>query len=363
MKMTSTFDVIVVGAGQAGLAIGYYLKELGLNFLLLDKVQCLGDSWRNRYDSLTLFTPTEFDSLPGLSFPGSKGTYPTKDDVATYLENYAKHFDLPVLLQTHVKALKHDGRIFHFETTRGKLHAHQVVIATGPFQTPFIPNISQQLSGEVIQLHSSHYLNKTQLPEGQVLVVGSGNSGLQIAEELLNSHSVTLAQGKAQPFLPQKLLGQSLFWWMEHLGISRISATSRLGQRLKQRDPVIGANLTDLKRKGLKVVDKIIEAQGKTVTTASGQTLTPQSIIWATGFRNDYNWLHLPVLDNKGEPNHQNGITSVEGLYFLGLSWQRTRGSALLGWVGQDAAFIVKEIVARHETRVAPQKITETLAV
>jgi putative flavoprotein involved in K+ transport len=351
MTPTNTFDVVVVGAGQAGLAVGYYLKQLGLNFQLLDKAQHLGDSWRNRYDSLTLFTPAEYDSLPGLHFPAAKGTYPTKDDVATYLENYAKYFQLPVLLQTHVKILDSDGDFFHLESNRGKLHAHQVVIASGPFQTPFIPTVSQKLSSEMVQFHSSHYLNKTQLPLGQVLVVGAGNSGLQIAEELLKTHSVILAQGRAQPFLPQKVLGQSLFWWMQRLGVSGVSTSSWLGQRLKERDPVIGANLATLKRKGLTVVGKITEAGEKTVITASGQVITPQSVIWATGFRNDYSWLHLPVLSTKGEPIHQSGITSVAGLYFLGLSWQRTRGSALLGWVGQDAAFIAQYIAKKLESR------------
>jgi putative flavoprotein involved in K+ transport len=345
------FDVIVIGAGQAGLAMGYYLKKLGLNFVLLERAQRVGDSWRNRYDSLTLFTPAEYDSLPGLNFPALKGSYPNKNQVADYLESYAKHFALPVQLQTKIETLEKRGDGFHLQTTRGAFAAARVIVATGPFQTPFIPGLAKELDTSIIQLHSSTYFNKGQLPDGEVLVVGSGNSGLQIAEELLASHSVTVAQGKVQPFLPQKLLGQSLFWWMERSGVSRITVTSRLGQRLKERDPVIGSSLSKLKQKGLKLVSRVVEAKEQTITFADGKTLTPESIIWATGFRSDYSWVRLPVFDTGGKPIHREGITSVDGFYFLGLSWQRTRGSALLGWVGQDAAFLTEEITKEMAAR------------
>jgi putative flavoprotein involved in K+ transport len=349
----NSFDVIVIGAGQAGLAMGYYLKKLGLNFTLLEKARRVGDSWRNRYDSLTLFTPAEYDSLPGLEFPAPKGTYPNKNQVADYLERYAKHFALPVHLQAEIEALEKRGDVFYLETNRGTFAAARVIVATGPFQTPFIPNLSKRLDPSILQLHSSSYFNKGQLPDGEVLVVGSGNSGLQIAEELLASHSVIASQGKPQPFLPQNLLGQSLFWWMERLGIDGVTATSRLGQRLKERDPVIGSSLSKLRQKGLKLVSRVVDAKGQSVTFADGKILKPQSIIWATGFRSDYAWVRLPAFDTQGKPIHQGGITSVDGFYFLGLSWQRTRGSALLGWVGQDAAFLAEEITREMSARDA----------
>jgi putative flavoprotein involved in K+ transport len=353
MVCMNSFDVVVVGAGQAGLAMGYCLQKLGLNFVLLEKAQRVGDSWRNRYDSLTLFTPAEYDSLPGLNFPAPKGTSPTKNQVADYLERYAQHFALPVQLQTQIELLEKRGDVFYLETNRGAFAAARVIVATGPFQTPFIPSLAKPLDTSILQLHSSTYFNKQQLPDGEVLVVGSGNSGLQIAEELLASHSVTVAQGKSQPFLPQKLLGQSLFWWMERLGVSHVTTSSRLGQQLKERDPVIGSSLSKLRQKGLKLVSRVVEAEGQTVTFADGKTLKPRSIIWATGFRSDYSWVRLPVFDTQGKPIHQSGITSVEGFYFLGLSWQRTRGSALLGWVGQDAAFLVEEITKVISSRAS----------
>jgi putative flavoprotein involved in K+ transport len=336
--------IVVIGAGQAGLAMGYYLKRSGIDFVLLDKAMRLGESWRSRYDSLKLFTPAQYDSLPGLPFPASKETYPSKDDVAIYLEFYAKHFALPIQLGTRIELLEKNGDVFCIRTNQGSLEATRVVVATGPFQTPFTPSLSQQLDESIIQLHSSEYLNQRQLSDGEVVVVGSGNSGLQIAEELLKSHRVTLAMGNAQPFLPQTFLGQSLFWWMESLGISRVPAKSWLGRRLERRDPVIGTNFSALRRNGLKTTSRVVEARGKTVTFEDGSTANPQSIIWATGFRPDFSWLRLPVIDDKGKPIHHQGITSVEGLYFLGLSWQRTRGSALLGWVGQDAAFMARQL-------------------
>ena len=357
--MTQVLDVAVIGAGQAGLALGYHLQNSGLNFRLFDGAARVGDSWRERYDSLWLFTPSEYDGLPGMRFPAPKGTYPTKDQVADYLESYADYFSLPIQLQTHVTRLEH-GDLFRLQTNRGVVQAARVVVATGPFQTPFVPAMSQLLNHDLVQLHSSAYNNPGQLPSGDVLVVGSGNSGLQIAEELLATHPVTLAQGTPQPFLPQKILGQSLFWWMEQLRLSRVPASSRLGRRLKQKDPVIGVNLAELRRKGLNVTSRAVGAQGRTVTFADSRSVTPQSIIWATGFRPDFSWIHLPVMDAQGYPRHQQGVTSVDGLYFLGLSWQRTRGSALLGWVGADALFIA-EYVARRRTR-APTENTTSLS-
>ena len=345
--MPTILDVVVIGAGQAGLALGYYLKKTGLTFRLLDASTRVGDSWRERYDSLRLFTPAEYDNLPGLRFPAPQGTYPTKDLVADYLEAYARQFSLPVQLQTQVTSLGREGGTFYLRTSRGLIRAAQVVVATGPFQTPFVPAAAQQLDSGVVQLHSSAYRNEAQLPPGDVLVVGAGNSGLQIAEGLLASRPVVLAQGKPQPFLPQNVGGRSIFWWMERLRVSRVPATSWLGHRLKQRDPVIGTSIAELKQKGLRVTSRVADANGRTVTLADGRTLQPRSIIWATGFRPDYDWIHLPVTDAEGHPMHRHGTTSFSGLYFLGLSWQRTRGSALLGWVGQDAAYIAERVVRR----------------
>ncbi|GEM82229.1 flavin-containing monooxygenase [Meiothermus hypogaeus] len=325
----STFDTIVIGAGQAGLAMGCCLRPAGLNVVLLDNSERVSEAWRLRQASLRLFTPAQYDALPGLPCPAPAGHYPAKDEVADYLENYAHHFALPVQLQTQVTALEGASSAFVVRTNRGNCQTAQMAVATGPFQTPFTPAFAQQLDASIEQLHSSAYLNPKQLPKGEALVVGSGNSGLQIAEDLLDTHSVTLAWGRPQPFLPQRILGRSIFWWMERLGISRVKATSRLGKRLKQRPPVISSDLGALKRRGLKLAPRAEKASSQIVAFADGSSLKPSSIVWATGFRGDYSWIKLPVLDGQGRPVQQS-VTAVQGLYFLGLSWQRTRGSALL---------------------------------
>lgn len=344
---TPSYDVVVVGAGQAGLALGYYLRGLDLSFMLLDAKSRVGDSWRERYDSLQLFTPAEYDTLPGLPFPAPRGTYPTKDAVAEYLESYARHFSLPIRHRTRVVYMGVGDGGFILRTSRGSVRAGQVVIATGPFQAPSVPPFACALDASVTQLHSSDYRNREQLPPGEVLVVGGGNSGLQIAEELLATHPVALARGTSAPFLPQRLLGKSLFWWLERTGIDRAPAASPLGRWLQRRDPVIGVDLNELVGKGLRTTARVVDATARTVTFADGRTMDPASIVWATGFRSNYSWIDLPVLDDRGQPRHQEGATEVEGIYFLGLSWQRTRGSALLGWVGRDAAFIADRIVGR----------------
>lgn len=345
---SAPLDVLIIGAGQAGLALGHHLRRAGLNFLLTDAAPRVGHSWRSRYDSLVLFTPAKRDALPGLPFPGHPEHYPTKDEVADYLEEYVRTFGLPLELGTRVTRVGQVPGGFAVTTDRGVRHAHAVVVATGPFQTPFVPPVAGGLLSEVVQLHSSAYRNPAGLPQGHVLIVGSGNSGAQIAEELTRTHQVTLALGKWQPALPQRVLGRDLFDVLEPLGFFEVSASSPLGRVLRRRDPVIGTNVRRLARAGqLRVVPRVVGAQGRTVQTADGQQHEVDAVVWATGYRPDYGWLEVDVLDAGGRPLHDGGVTRVPGLYFLGLSWQRTRASALLGGVGQDAEAVAAHI-ARH---------------
>ena len=205
-------DVIVIGAGQAGLAAAYHLKQRGQRFLVVDAASEIGHAWRSRWDSLRLFTAAEYDALPGMAFPGSAGTYPTKDEAADYLVEYARRFDLPVLLNCAVRRLTRLKGGFAVETSQGRLLARQVVVATGPWQQPVVPAVSRDLGESVVQLHSSAYRNPADLPQGPVVVVGAGNSGRQIALELAASHDVTLAVGTESLQLPQRILGHDLFW-------------------------------------------------------------------------------------------------------------------------------------------------------
>ncbi|MGE5740910.1 MAG: flavin-containing monooxygenase, partial [Candidatus Aminicenantes bacterium RBG_16_66_30] len=194
--MMFRFDVVVIGGGQAGLAIGYHLAQRGLRFVILDAGSAVGEAWRSRWDSLTLFTPAQYSGLPGMAFPSPKDTYPSKDDVASYLQSYASAFDLPVKLDANVSSLTHRQGRYLVTTADGGFTADQVVIATGPFQVPFVPPIARDLDGAVYQIHSAGYRRPDQLPDGQLLVVGGGNSGFQIAEELAATRKVDLAVGR-----------------------------------------------------------------------------------------------------------------------------------------------------------------------
>ena len=219
--------------------------------------------------------------------------------------------------------------------------ARQVVVATGPFQVPFIPPAAGRLDASVTQLHSAGYRNPQALPDGPVLVVGGGNSGFQIAEELAAIRQVDLAVGTRNALLPQRLAGRDLFWWLTTLGLMRVPATSRLGRRAQARGEfVIGGSRRRLRRAGVRLRPRLVEADGRTVRFADGDAMEVTTVIWATGFRSDYSWIDLPDVVEDGRVAHQRGVTGVPGLYFLGLSWQHTRGSALLGFVDDDAAYL-----------------------
>jgi putative flavoprotein involved in K+ transport len=345
-------DVVVIGAGQAGLAIGYYLQQRRRNFVILERASAIGAAWHERWESLTLFTPRRYDSLPGLPFAGDPDGYPSRDEVISYLERYAAELRLPVELSCDVRKLAVQDRSFLVEVDGRTVSADQVVVATGPFQAPFVPVIADGLDPKVVQLHSTGYRAPEDVPPGTVLVVGGGNTGFQIAKELSATATVHLSIGSRQKPLPQRLLGRDLFWWLTKTRLLRTTVESRLGQRLRDRDTLIGSSPRQLrKRYGVVTRPRAIDASGRTVRFEDGSTLDVDAVIWATGYRPDYDWIELPVLDTIGRPRHRRGVTDVRGLYFLGLTWQHTRGSALLGWVKEDAEFIAGEIDALRATR------------
>jgi putative flavoprotein involved in K+ transport len=348
--MEKQVEVAVIGAGQAGLAMGYYLAQQGRRFVILDGAPRIGQSWRVRYDSLKLFTPAQYNNLPGLPFPAPADHYPTKDEVADYLERYAKTHRLPVQLNTRVQALKRGTDGYLIETEGETYCANQVVIATGPFQRPFTPPFATGLAAEVFQIHSSQYRNPEQLPPGPVLVVGAGNSGAQIAEELSLTRKVYLSVGTRPPYRPQRVLGRSLFWWLDKLGVMNLTRDTWLGRKLSAADPLIGTDLNKMAReRGVELLGRAEKAAGKTVTFTGGRTLPVSTIVWATGFRPDFRWVQVPVFDDRGVPIHQRGVTAAPGLYFLGLRWQHTQGSGLLGGVGRDAAFLAAQIAEQAQ--------------
>ena len=348
------FDVVVIGAGQAGMAIGYFLARQGRRFVILEAAGAVGAAWRGRWDSLVLFTPRRHDALPGLAFPGDPDGYPTRDEVVAYLERYAATFDLPIEFNSAVASLTQENGAFRIEAEGRQIVADQVVVATGPFQRPRVPPAADQLEAEVFQTHSADYCRPSDVPDGRVLVVGGGNTGFQIAKELSATHTVQLAIGARQTPLPQKLLGRDIFWWLTKLRLLDKTVDTRLGRRLRDRDTLIGSSPRELKRKyGITLLPRVVNAAGRTVTFADGSQQEFDAVIWATGYRPDHAWINAPVLDADGRPRHRRGVTDVPGLYFLGLSWQYTRGSALLGWVKDDAEFIATKIAAAAPAQVA----------
>lgn len=345
------YDAVIIGGGQAGLSMGYYLKKGKLPFIILDSEERTGDSWRQRYDSLLLFTPKRYSSLPGLPWENDPFGLPTKDEMAEYLEQYAEKFSLPIQHNTKVDKVEMDGEIFRIATSKGTLMAKRVIAATGPFQKPAIPAFAKELGEEVVQLHSSAYKNPSQLKRGPVLVVGGGNSGTQIAAELSKDHPVYLAVGQKLKFLPLEAGGRNIFWWFDKLGLLNAPKTSRRGSWMqKQGDPIFGYELRECIKNGTAVIKgRATGTDGKNIVFEDGSFLKPENVIWATGFQPDYSWLEVPgVIGADGKPLHNRGVSRVKGLYFLGLPWQYRRGSALLQGVGRDALYLI-EFINRSE--------------
>jgi len=343
-------DVVVVGGGQSGLAMAWHLAKQGRRFVVLEAAPELGHVWRSRWDSLKLFTPAQYDALPGMAFPAPDDTYPTKDPVADYLKAYAAAFNLPVRLNARVTSLTRTEEGFEVRTADQTCRAREVVVATGPFQVPYVPAQAAKLDASVTQLHSADYRNPQALSDGPVLVVGGGNSGFQIAEELAATRQVDLSIATRYPMLPQRLGGRDLFWWLTRLGLLRVTVTSRPGRRMSRRDFVIGTNRRRLAGKGVRFRPRLVDAEGRTVRFADHRLREEVGVVvWATGYRPDYAWIQIPGVVWEGQVVHRRGVTEVPGLYFLGLSWQHTRGSALLGFVQEDAAFLADRIQAQHQ--------------
>ncbi len=221
--LQSSLDILVIGAGQAGLALGFHLRTTPFRFQLVDRDARVGDSWRKRYESLVLFTPRAYSALPGLAVPGEPDGYPTKDEIADYLEAYASHFGLPVVPGTGIRRLGQVQEEFRAITEAGEaIDCRAVVLATGPFQRPAVPLLSKRLSASVVQLTPENYKAPDQLPPGRILVAGDGATGRQIARELTTTHEVLLATGRPRWVIPERILGETIFWWMNKLGLLRV---------------------------------------------------------------------------------------------------------------------------------------------
>jgi putative flavoprotein involved in K+ transport len=350
---TDRYEVIVIGGGQAGLALGYHLARQGRSFTILDAADVPAAAWRSRWDSLTLFTPARYDALPGRPFPGDPDHYPTRDEVVEYLTDYARDFDLPVELNSRAQAVRSRGRDGYVVETDGRAYeTDQVVVATGPFQKPRMPSLARDLDGAVHQLHSSDYRRPSDIADGPMVVVGGGNTGFQIAHELAATHEVHLAIGARQTPLPQRPFGRDLFTFLTATGLMGKTVDSRIGRRLSGRDALIGSSPRTIRRRGVQVRPRATSAAGSTVTFADESSVDARTVIWATGFGVDHSYVDAPVFSDDGAVIHNRGVTAAPGLYFLGMPWQHTRGSALLGWVKDDAQHIADQIAQLAAIRV-----------
>lgn len=359
----STYEVAVIGAGQAGLAMGYFIKQHGRKFVILEAADSIGSAWRDRWDSLMLFTPRRYSGLPGLPFPGDPEGYPNRDEVIAYLERYAETFELPVQVNSPARRLTRQNGRFVLEVDGQTITADQVVVATGPFQKPYVPDVANRLAPDVFQTHSTGYRKPSDVSQGTVLVVGGGNTGFQIAEELSNTRRVVLAIGSRQTPLPQRLLGRDLFWWLTKTRLFNTTVESRLGRKLRTRETLIGSSPRKLRRRfGVELKPRVVGAEGRRVRFEDGSELEVAAVIWATGYRLDYSWIDLRVFGPDGRLRHRRGVTDVPDIYFIGLTWQHTRGSALIGWVKEDAEFIAEQIAASQADRRSLADTSESVA-
>lgn len=358
-----SFETIIIGGGQAGLTAGYYLKQQGRPFVILDANERVGDAWRNRWDSLRLFTPACLSALPGLRIAAPRWSFPTKDELADYLEEYASHFELPVRTGVRVEGLtRADGR---FVATAADLRfeAENVIVATGAHQVPRLPDFAAELDPRIVQLHSHDYRSPSQLQEGDVLLVGAGNSGAEIAVELAGTHSVSLA-GPSTGQIPVRhgtlpaRLGFRVFRFLGHRVLRVDTAIGRkAGPKLAHKGaPLIRTRLKDLLEAGVERQPRVVGVRDGMPVLEDDRVLDVANVVWCTGFRTDFGWIDLPVFDADGLPRHYRGVVDSEpGLYFLGLVFQYSLSSDVLPNKGRDAGYIAKHIASRVRETVGAQ--------
>jgi len=361
LKMNErSYDTIVIGGGQAGLAAGYHLARRGANFMILDNNSRTGDSWRSRWDSLRLFTPSQFNGLPGKAFPMPRNYTPTKDEAADYLEEYARHFELPVMVDVKVDALDRTDQGYRLSSSTATFIARNVIIATGPFQLPRIPSLAKELDPAISQLHSSAYSNPGQIQARSVLVVGAGNSGAEIALELIKAGKRVWLSGRDVGRIPAnsrfgKIFDGRLIWWfMSNI----LSVRTPIGRKIRESEfshgtPLGRATRQELEDAGVELAPRLSAIRSGQPQLEDGRVLSVDGVIWATGFRPDYAWIDLPIFDKNGFPVHTRGVVpGAPGLYFVGLPFQTALSSSLLGGVGTDADYIVDQIFQNSDPKM-----------
>ncbi len=345
-------ETVIVGGGQAGLSTGYHLARRGLPFVILEANEQVGDSWRKRWDSLRLFTPARYSGLPGRRFPGPTWSFPGKDDVADYLEDYAASFELAVRTGVRADGLSREGDRYAVVAGDRRFTADRVVVASGAYQRPSVPAFAGELDPSIVQLHSSEYRSRAQLQDGGVLVVGASNSGAEIALEVAGEHPTWLSgrHPGQEPFRPGSRwdrLSIPLVWFLaSHV----LTMRTPMGRKVRDKFAFHGLPLArvrpaDFTAAGIERVARTTGVRGGLPLLDDGRVLEVANVIWCTGYVPDFAWIDLPVFASNGTPVHDRGVVRSEpGLYFVGLLFLYALASALVGGVGRDAEHIVNHI-------------------
>jgi len=355
--MSERFETVVVGGGQAGLSVGYHLSQLGRRFVILEAGERVGDVWRERFDSLRLYTPARYDGLPGHSFPAPTWSFPTKYEVADYLEAYVERFDLPVRTGVKVDSLSQEGDRYVLHAGERSFEADRVVVASGTFQSPVTPGFADKLDPSIHQLHSNDYRNPSQLREGPVLVVGASHSGGDIAFELGRVHPTVLS-GRVHGEIPFRIDGRParvimrVLWFLAN---RVLTMQTPIGRRVCPEvraggGPLLRVKRADLEAAGVEHTESRVAGvrDGKPVLD-DGRVLDVANVIWCTGFGKDVSWIDIPVTGDDGWPEQERGMaTSSPGLYFVGLPFLNAFGSMLVGGVGRDAEYVAKSIATQQ---------------
>ncbi|MEE2521233.1 NAD(P)-binding domain-containing protein [Pseudarthrobacter sp. J75] len=351
---TGTLDTLIVGGGQAGLALGRLLRGQGRTFLIVDAFPRVGDAWRQRWDSLRVFTPAKYDGLPGLPFPADALSFPTKDDVAAYLEDYARTFELPIHNGVRIEHLRREGDRFIASADGLRWEARNVVVATGCSQAPNLPEFAAELDPSIVQLHSSQYRNLQQLQDGPVLVVGRGNSGAEIGLEASRAHP-TFVAGRPGAEIPVKHGPTAARYFLplvRFAGMHILTLSTPVGKKVApsfkaNAAPLIRTKSKDLEDVGVKLVPRITGVENGCPVAADGTRLEVANVIWCTGFRDDFSWIDAGMLDGGGLPRQWRGVAlDTPGLFFLGQEFLYAATSATLPGVSRDARYLAGKLPA-----------------
>jgi putative flavoprotein involved in K+ transport len=355
------FETVVIGAGQAGLSVGYHLARRGRRFVILDAHDRVGDVWRKRWDSLHLFSPAEYDGLDGMPFPAPTGSFPHKNQMADYLESYAARFALPVRTGVRVTRVTRRGSRYLIESTAGRIEADHVVVAMSTYQHAKVPAYARELDGSIVQMHSTEYQNPRQLKPGGVLIVGAGNSGAEIALELARAGHPIWVSGPDVGAVPFDIQGLAARLFLRRLVFRVVfhrllTLSTPIGRKARfspgrHRTPLIRTKRRDLTAVGVEFVERTAGARGGRPLLTDGRVLDATNVIWCTGFDAGLSWLDLPLFDADGAPREHRGVVPDEpGFYFVGRDFQYAMSSTMIHGVGRDADYVAGVIDGRART-------------